>query len=247
MDRPPTRSRSSQHMTESNALTSKRNRYDPRHIRTRQALLSAGRKLMSAHGTENLAIDELVRAAGISKQSFYNHFSSKEHLTTEILHLARQEIEAIVDLVNDQESDPAVRVARAMCVHARRAIDSPSQGHLIAKMLIQDASADTELNRGVKSDVSAGLDQGRLQAFSLDTGVSYIAAITQALVERIMKGKGFRNAVAASQQYVTLLLRAFGLSFAESQQIAIRSVQAIVRKKKQTNRPALRDTLKPAR
>lgn len=211
------------------STSAERSRPDPRQIRTRQALLAAGQDLFSAHGPDNVSIDDLILAAGISKQSFYNHFLSKDELAREVLHLARSEIEAIVEQVNHGEVDPAKRVARGLCVHARRAIDAPAHGRLIARMLIQDASINMDLNRGVVADVSNGLAQGRLAVFTLETGVGFVAAVAQALVARVLLNNDIATAVTVSQQYVTLSLRALGLPPIEAELIAAQAADQTIR------------------
>lgn len=48
--------------------------------RIRAALLTHGRALLSAHGIRKVSVDDLVKAAGIAKGSFYAFFASKEEL-----------------------------------------------------------------------------------------------------------------------------------------------------------------------
>lgn len=50
----------------------------------RQKLLAEGERLFAAYGIKKVSIDEIVRAAGIAKGSFYTFYASKEHLYMEI-------------------------------------------------------------------------------------------------------------------------------------------------------------------
>jgi len=68
----------------------------------RKRLLEQGQRLFSAYGLRKTNIEELAKAAGISKGAFYNFYDSKEALFMEVIEQAeihlRQEILAVVDL-----------------------------------------------------------------------------------------------------------------------------------------------------
>ena len=51
----------------------------------RESLISTGRELFTLHGLKKTSIDELARAAGISKGAFYIFYDSKEALLIEII------------------------------------------------------------------------------------------------------------------------------------------------------------------
>ena len=68
----------------------------------RKRLLEQGQRLFSAYGLKKTNIEEIAKAAGISKGAFYNFYDSKEALFMEVIEQAesylRQEILAVVDL-----------------------------------------------------------------------------------------------------------------------------------------------------
>ena len=57
---------------------------DARWARTRERLLEGGRKAFAESGVEATTVLEIVRAAGVSQPSFYNHFATKDELAREI-------------------------------------------------------------------------------------------------------------------------------------------------------------------
>ena len=67
-----------------------------------QQLLEQGYKLFSAYGLKKTNVEEIARAAGISKGAFYNFYESKEALFMDVIEQAemrvRQEIFAVIDL-----------------------------------------------------------------------------------------------------------------------------------------------------
>ena len=52
---------------------------------TRQRLIDAGYELFSRHGFHGVGLDQVLRDAGVSKQTFYNHFESKDELALAVL------------------------------------------------------------------------------------------------------------------------------------------------------------------
>ncbi|MGE5405045.1 MAG: TetR family transcriptional regulator [Candidatus Saccharibacteria bacterium] len=49
-------------------------------LATRQKIFEAAVKLFASEGYENVTIDAICEEAGVSKGSYYNHFTSKEHI-----------------------------------------------------------------------------------------------------------------------------------------------------------------------
>lgn len=57
---------------------------DSEKARIRQKLMREGERLFAAFGIKKVSIDEIVKATGISKGSFYSFYPSKEHLYMDI-------------------------------------------------------------------------------------------------------------------------------------------------------------------
>lgn len=217
-------------MAETSGATGTGEGSDPRWVRTRQAIIEAGEKLFGQHPSDGVSIDELVRLARISKQSFYNHFPDKDALARELLRRTRAELDALVTAANEGEADPARRLATGIAVYAMQALAKPHQGQLVGQLMLIDASLDSETNSPVISDVTAGLTKGRLAIFTPETGVGFILGAGEALVRRVLADRDRENATVVCQQYTTLILRAFGLSPLESEMIAAEAADRIIRR-----------------
>lgn len=58
--------------------------YSPEHkARTRVRIVEAARKLFNRHGFEQVSIDQIMAAAGLTRGGFYHHFDSKDALYAE--------------------------------------------------------------------------------------------------------------------------------------------------------------------
>ena len=53
--------------------------------RTRERLISAGYELFYRHGFHAVGLDQIIKDAGVTKSTFYNHFESKEALIVAVL------------------------------------------------------------------------------------------------------------------------------------------------------------------
>lgn len=205
-------------------------RIDPRWLRTRQAIIEAGEHLFGQQPAAGVSVDELIKVARISKQSFYNHFPDKDALARELLRSARAELDGLVAVANAEETDPAVRVATGVAIYAMQALKKPHQGQLVGQLMMFDTSPDSETNSQVVADVTAGLTQGRLAVFTRETGVGFILGVGDALVQRVLANPDPEITAVNCQQYVTLILRAFGISPLESEMIAAKTADRIIRR-----------------
>ncbi|MGE4431188.1 MAG: TetR/AcrR family transcriptional regulator [Sphingobium sp.] len=203
-------------------------RPDPRWLRTREAILRAGQMLFSSHHLEGVAIDDLIRAAGVSKQSFYNHFRDRDELARDILRMIRQDIDRLVEAAIAPETDPARRIATAICLYGRQALTNPAQGWLIARLPLEDIATDSETNANIIRDMGAGIASGRLTGFNPETGLAYVLGVVQGLVHRILSDGQPAPAAETSRQCLAMLLRAFGLDGQEAGTMAAEIVDQVM-------------------
>ena len=207
-------------MAMSKAEAQKAVRPDPRRTRTREAILAAARKLFGEHYAAGVSIDQITRTAGVSKQSFYNHFRDKDHLVREVLLTLRSDWVALARSANAGEPDPAKRLAIAMCIFGQRAARDPSGARIFARLPLIEVTLDATLNDSVAADAREALAKGRLAIFNIETGIALMVASAQALISRISADDNPALAQTRCQQFATLVLRAFGLTAIEAELIA---------------------------
>jgi len=59
---------------------------------TKQSLIRAGLALIKSKGLRHVVVDDITKAAGIAKGSFYLHYRSKEELLYEVFHNSEQKL-----------------------------------------------------------------------------------------------------------------------------------------------------------
>lgn len=193
------------------------------------ALVRAGQTLFALHPVDAVAIDDIVKEAGVAKGSFYKHFPDKEALLAAVVRQIRRRIEIDVTAANNDVIDPARRVARAICVYLRFVADEPDQGGVLVR---NDRSGQTlpsmKLNKGTVDDVRAGLTSGRFAVPSVEAGALFILGVGHAGLTRF---SGDRNAAAnvwIAQQLCQLVLRGLGVEAIEAEAIAAQAADDIL-------------------
>jgi AcrR family transcriptional regulator len=199
-----------------------------RRARTRQALLDAGSRLLAENPIDAIAIDEIVRAAGVAKGSFFNHFEDKDAFGRAVARQLRVEIEAAVAETNRGIDDPARRVARSVCLYVRHASRHPQRASVLLRASSQLSQAGAPLNQGVLNDVSKGLLDGRFSLPTAEAGVLFILGVAQIALARVAREPSAALAEALGQQLCSLLLRGLGLQPSEAEQLAAQAAHEVI-------------------
>jgi AcrR family transcriptional regulator len=131
-------------------------------LATRQALSDAALRLALEHGPQNVRVDDIAEAAGVSPRTYNNYFSSRE-----------QAILVALSAERGQHIAAALR---------KRAVDEPLE-HAVVGALIQEYSEEGEPDRETLALITSA---PALQAEFLDT----IAAIERPLAEAIAARTG---------------------------------------------------------
>jgi AcrR family transcriptional regulator len=197
--------------------------------RTREALIRAGRQLFAERAVDAVAIDDIVQAADVAKGSFYNHFTDRDDLVRAVVGEIREALEARVGEVNAGVDDPARRVARAVCVYQRYALDEPQNARVLVRVHSGFASLSSPLNQGGVEDITAGLASGRFTIATTEAGLLFVMGVTQTAMARTSRDPQPALATSLAQQVCALMLRGLGVPSAEAETIAAQAADEIVR------------------
>ena len=198
--------------------------------RTRDALIRAGRQLFAERAVDAVAIDDIVQAADVAKGSFYNHFTDRDDLVKAVVGEIRAALEARVGEVNAEVADPARRVARAVCVYQRYALDEPQNARVLVRVQSGFASLSSPLNQGAIEDITAGLASGRFSIATTEAGLLFVLGVSQTAMARTSRDPQPALAISLAQQVCALILRGLGVPSAEAETIAAQTADEIVRK-----------------
>ena len=91
----------------------------------RQRLLEAARAALRRSDFGSVRVTDVVRAAGMSSRSFYEHFDSKEDLLLALIHETGREIVAQLETIFASVEVPRERIDRALEAYLRAFAGTP--------------------------------------------------------------------------------------------------------------------------
>ena len=199
-------------------------RIDRRRVRTRAALLRAGQQLFSERSVDGVSIDDIVAAAQVAKGSFYNHFPDKDALAQALADQARASVETTAAIAGAGFADPAERVARALCVFVRQAVEHPESSRLMLRLFHGASIPDAPMNAGVRADIQEGLAAGRFAGIGLEAAILLAVGAVQIAVARAIEREA-PNTDALAADLALGLLR--GLGVADAPAVAARAAAGV--------------------
>lgn len=107
----------------------------------RETIELAASKLFASRGYEASSLEEIARAAGITKRVIYDHFASKRDLNIAILRKRTEELLTLVAGAVDSEAAPAERLAAGIEAFFRFVQAHPDAW----RMLFRDPPADPQI------------------------------------------------------------------------------------------------------
>lgn len=198
-------------------------RTDPRWERTRRALLDAGRRVLARKGASAATVMEIVREAGVSQPSFYNHFVSLDSLIEAI---AADFFEADIAHkvgVFSRTADPAEAIAMNAIHTLRVARKDPA----VAWVMVRQGSLQEVGHKRAGDDlvrmINAGLRKGRFQLGDPGVAAAAIRGAACPLLQDMLLG---RAPADVERQFAVLVLQMLGLPHREAAAMAAKVAQS---------------------
>ena len=135
-------------------------------LATREALSAAALRLALEHGPQNVRVDDIAEAAGVSPRTYNNYFSSRE--------------QAIVVGLAAERGAPLAAALRA------RPLDEPLE-HAVVGALIEQYSDEGEPDRDTLALITSA---PALQTEFLDTIAAIERPLAEAIAARTPDGQG---------------------------------------------------------
>jgi AcrR family transcriptional regulator len=204
------------------------NRRERRKLATRQAILDATQALLASRSMDALTVDEIATRADVAKGTFYNYFPDKVALECDLCSHVRARMESEIARTNEGVSDPAERIARALCCVLNFCLGKPEQAVAMMRLFPHATDPAAPINSGVRADVTQGLARGRIVAPSEDVAVACIVGVFMAGVNRALdlspeQAKTFVRDLGA------VLLHGLGLGRAQAERIMNQAIESVLR------------------
>jgi AcrR family transcriptional regulator len=195
-------------------------RTDRRRQRTRSAIIAAGQQLFATRPIEGVSIDDIVAAADVAKGSFYNHFDDKEGLAATIVELVQGDSEHHIYVANQDITDAAARVARALAVTVRYAHDHPDRLQALLSLSTRRGAVNAPINAGVTHDIRQGLETGRFKGVPPESGVLIVIGLISVAVDFLSSPEAATPPTQVVAEMGAALLRALGLETDQALRVA---------------------------
>jgi len=196
-----------------------RMKQDLRWEKTRQALLEGGRQIMASKGVDAATVLEVVKAAGVSQPSFYNHFASKEELAEAVAANFFQADVTFKSRVFQTAEDPA----EAIAINTRHTLKVATRDPVVAWVVVRGGSGRNLLRIGAEDQlvnmIRTGIESGRFRDLDARVVAEVIRAAAFPLLQDILEGTAPDN---INIQFAELVLLMLGIPAAEAADIAAR-------------------------
>lgn len=200
---------------------------DKRWVKTRERLVRAGFELLGQQGAGPFGVDDIASLAGISKQTFYNHFLDREAYLKELRRESREIFEKIVARNNAGVENPVDRLAQGVAIHARMAIIDPLHARFFSQFAFVAAHEEAALNIDLTADLEEGRARGLFRFTTVEAAVSLTGAVSQALVGRLLQLEQEAMVVPVTQEMLAMLLSGLGLAHDLAEQKSARMTNLI--------------------
>lgn len=155
-------------------------------------------------------IDDVIRAAQVSRGTFYKYFDSLDQVLAEIGQRSAAEMLSSFEQLFDGVTDAAVRTAAGPLMAMARAAMEPRHAAFISRMDFIDFMAGQDPRSLIVSRcLEDGRLQGRLKFESLDAAIDLVIGVSVEGARRVLKS-GALDA-ATLHETTTLVLLGLGL------------------------------------
>lgn len=114
----------------------------------RQTLIDTALRLFTAEGYHATGIDRILKAAGVSRMTLYNHFKSKDELILAVLEQGHEQHEASIErTLADCHRDPIERLLAVFDHHARWITSPEFTGCAFVNAAAEFPNADCAIRR----------------------------------------------------------------------------------------------------
>jgi AcrR family transcriptional regulator len=204
------------------------NRVERRKARTRAALIAAAQRFLAEQGRADVSIQEITEAADVGFGSFYNHFTSKDELFDAAVARTLEEHGALLESVVGDLKDPAEIFAASVRLTGRLQRTHTQIARILVRTGMPYLTSDSGLAPQAMRDLRAAADNGRLDIDDPRTSVAMVGGALLGVLH-LLETRPDLDAAHVSDQLAFRLLRMFGMTRAEAQEIATRPLPSLPR------------------
>ena len=156
-----------------------------RRARTQARIVAAALRVFAEKGPDAPVIDDFIRAAGVSRGTFYNHFASTEELFTATSRALEDELMRSIEAEIRRFEDPVERLATGVRLWLRRSQQDPAW----CAFIVRSRTRGLLVERRVSADLRDGLRAGAFSFPSLEVARDLLIGTILEAMRRNMRGR----------------------------------------------------------
>jgi AcrR family transcriptional regulator len=175
-------------------------------------LIELARKLLADGMLDAVAIDDLVRQAGVSKRSFYNHFEDRDALVLHVSAAGCAALQARLTRAYAEVEEPAARCLHVVLACMDYCSADPFRDRLLARTVHMSKGRDVPCLRPLIEAFTAAVDRGALKPASVEAGTALLLGTCLMGSSHLQRLRGEPDRARALVQAMTgLLLHGLGV------------------------------------
>lgn len=195
-----------------------------RRARTRAKIVAAAFEMFGEEGGLYARIEDIAQRAGITRATFYTHFSSlpelREAVTYEVTHDFLTAVTRTVSLLDD----PRERASVAIRFYLRRALDDPKWGWSMINLSATGFIFGLETFRQAELTIKEGMAAGKLTVADSAAGRDVVLGTSFAAMSTMLRDKPMSDYPEMITQNI---LEGVGVPTDEAREIAHRELPAL--------------------
>lgn len=196
-----------------------------RRERTRQKLLAASARVVAELGEKKANIDDFIRAAGVARGTFYNHYATREQLLDDLWASIGRAPFLQIQRSCESLSDPAERLA----AEARMVFDCAARdaawGWLVYAMSADQDTVSRDLLQYPRPDLEIGRKQGRFHFDDLYAACDLVVGSVRGGLRAVLAEN---RTIKSGDAMCVMLLKALSIDDREAREIVARPLPEIV-------------------
>ena len=195
-----------------------------RRARTRARIIATAFELFGEEGGLPVRIEDIATRAGITRMTFYNHFSGMGELREAVgFELTHDFLTAVTAAISTLD-DPRERASAAIRFYLLRVIGDPSWGWSMLNLSSGGSFFGTETYERAEQTVREGIEGGLLAVSDSALGRDLVLGTALAAIASILKGQ---QAAERPEAVAAMILEGLGVAASEARAIAHRPLPAL--------------------
>ncbi|WP_308192335.1 TetR/AcrR family transcriptional regulator [Gordonia zhenghanii] len=202
-------------------VTRPENRLDRRRARTRSALIDAACQLLTTPGGTEASVARITELADVGLGSFYNHFEGKDALFDAAIGTMLELHGRLFDETTAGLDDPAEVFAAGVRMTLRLRTSHPRLAQTISQVGFRYLDTDDGLAPRAFRDLEIAVAAGRFDIDDIGAALACTAGSLLGYLHMLAQDPD-RDTYSAADDLAASMLRQFGLSKVEAQEISRR-------------------------